>query len=429
MDKYDGMTVKDLRAEATRLEIPGRSKLTKKVDLLREVKKYAQKEDTGGPSKKGKSPKKTTSKKGKSPVRRSPSPKKISKEVERKIVYDYLKKEYQESLSKGKFNVNILSKAKVPDKNTPLNIYVLEDQNVYYIASLAKIDNEKVFSDTFGLRDWIITDLRSYNDKNGTYRKPKYVKNRGWMYFKNERNARTLTALQDAINNTNKRYRGYTVVQDTAPTKMETKYGIIGWDIPFDEPQWLIDITGNNWDRQYNPRLESNGTITFNKCAISTKAAEKSIKFLRSKKNKDGEQAWKSLYPVAVHVSPRSLGYRQQLEQFLNSDSYNAIAIGWGNHARFGYKDIDKKMFYLFDPWKKSASGKDFNTILEIARQEGYTAKFVRRDKADQSFEGSCTNVALMRAIMVAEFGMGGAFMEIPFEYPILAQRLISMKR
>jgi serine/threonine protein kinase len=59
MDEYDEMSVKDLRAEAARLEIPGRSKLTKKADLLREIKKYAQKEDTGGPSKKGKSPKKT----------------------------------------------------------------------------------------------------------------------------------------------------------------------------------------------------------------------------------------------------------------------------------------------------------------------------------------------------------------------------------
>lgn len=69
------------------------------------------------------------------------------------------------------------------------------------------------------------------------------------------------------------------------------------------------------------------------------------------------------------------------------------------------------------------------STIANEAKKYDYFAKFVKRQIIDQGRETSCAICSLMRAIMMSEFGIIGATMKVPYEYAILAQRIISMKR
>jgi len=373
----------------------------------------------------------------KSPKRKTPSklpPKKGDKLVTKAEVYNYMKAQYnniiRSDMNKMQYKeaMNIISNVyrRKPTQDNVLNLYTVEDANVYYIRSESTIEGKKVFSDSFGLRDWILNKIYNY-DKNDKARKPKFVRNKGWMYYKNNKNKIRMDKLQYAINNTNLHFTGYEIIAEQSPVEKgaQKQYGVIGWEVPFDEPDWLTDITGKGWDPKFNPSIDAKGSIKFNKCAISLNAAEKSIKMLRTK-TKNGEKVWSSLSPTFIFFP----GGKIKLKNFLASKEYNTVLIGWSNHARFGFKDENLKEFYIYDPWKQSAGGANFQEIKDAAKDEGYETKFVKRNIVDQAMgEGSCANVALMRAIMTAEYGISGAYMDIPYEYAILAQRLISMKR
>ncbi len=344
----------------------------------------------------------------------------VAKSITKTEVYNFLKNQY----AKHTNNITNVQRP-IPTQTNVLNLYTVEDTNVYYIRSESKFNGEKAFADSFGLRDWLLSTVRNYDGTK--YRNPKFARNKGWMYFKNDTNKNIINRLQNAITITNSMFIGYTIIDETAPVDKgeDKKYGVIGCDIPFTEPKWLTDITGTGWDAKYNPSLDVFGSIKFNKCAISLNAAEKSIKMLRNK-TKDGKLVWSGISPTFLFFP----GGKTKLTNFLSSKEYNTVLIGWSGHARFGYKDDITKELYIYDPWKQTAGGKHFNEIKATALDAGYKTTFIKRSSIDQAMgEGSCVNVALMRAIMTSEYGMVGAHMDIPFEYAILAQRLISMKR
>ena len=335
-------------------------------------------------------------------------------------VYKFLKYEYIKNTED-----NLTKSSKKEDD--VLNLRVLEDKNVFYISSKENIldppkeRSSSTVDDTFGLRNFIQTHLMNYNNNNKST-KPRYVKNKGWMYYKSPTNIRILAKFQDAINKTNDNFRNYEIINDVSPKNKS--FGIIGWDVPFDEPKWLIDITGDNWDRKYNPIILENNTFLFNKCAISVKSAEKAIEIIR-KKSKNGIYPWKSIFPIYIGF-PNDNDIAE-LIMFLQSKNYNTSFIGWSKHARFAYKEKD--VLYIYDPWKQNIYGKTFTQIKEIARSVGYNTIFVKRPYDQGAGEGSCVNISLVRMILLSEFGKEGATMKIPYEYAILAQRLISKTR
>ena len=97
------------------------------------------------------------------------------------------------------------------------------------------------------------------------------------MYYKNDKNLKNLKLLSIIINNINKKYNNYKLTD--SPTKELKTYGIIGIDIPFNEPEWLSKLIPVN----------KSGQFIFSKCAISTKTIELSTKFLNNK--------FKNIYP------------------------------------------------------------------------------------------------------------------------------------
>jgi len=106
------------------------------------------------------------------------------------------------------------------------------------------------------------------------------------------------------------------------------------------------------------------------------------------------------------------------------------VTIGWGRHARFAFKDKDTKVLTFFDPWKKNVNRTQaFKKMSALIKSNyNFDTKFVNRSP-DQSNEGSCTTQALMRALMLADYGIDGATMQVPNDYAVFTSRLTSMCR
>ena len=327
-------------------------------------------------------------------------------------IYKYLKNAYRSDKSSGLYPTT--------EPNEILDLRVQSGPNSYYVNS-EKSQKTEFAPDSYALR----TFLQSMGNYNSSGKKiyPKYNRVHGWMFFKNPYNDSNIRRLRDAINHTKTHFKGYNVGKEISPVEqgIVSKDGVIGWNVPFDEPAWLTAITGSGWDPKFNPVVEGT-TYLFNKCAISSTAATKALKKLRSKE-KNGVLVWSGLYPQYISFPSNAA----HLKTFLSSDKYNTCLLGYGKHARFGYKQDNN--FYIFDPWKQTAGGKNFNQIRNIGKDLGYNVKFVPRKIIDQGAEGSCVNIALVRAILMAEYGIKGATMIIPHEYAVLGQRLISVTR
>jgi hypothetical protein len=334
--------------------------------------------------------------------------------VTKKMIYDALSKEFLHPSTETYPSSS---------SNRVLDLKIVENVNSVSIIS----HNEKGnVADTFGLRLFIQTHIQN-RDKNGRALRPKFFKNVGWTYFKNEHNFATLARLQRAIDNTNYLFKDHTIVPEEAPLQTGVKNGIIGWDFPFEVPEWVNKIVGNGWDPKFNPAIHET-VFTFSKQAIKLDATERAIDFLR-KKTKDGEKVWIGLNNDYIYGSHKKFYDPSKLIAFLRDDRSVSTIISWSKHARFGFKDSNLKTFTVFDPWKTTARGKRFKHIVDLAKKEGYTMTFQRRGFKDQGSEGSCVVVSLMRAILIAEYGIDGATMKVPYEYAILTQRLISKFR
>jgi len=269
--------------------------------------------------------------------------------------------------------------------------------------------------------------------KTGQFRRPKFNRTSGWNYTDSERNAKTLSVFQHCIDEINALYRQSVLVSDNPP--LDSEYGTIGWNVPFDEPQWLREIFGKDrqWNPRFNPEILPSPTgprWMFKKCAISTVSNERAAKFLNDRE-KYGSKVWQSLFEKSIGLHNNMNNQeRRVLAEFVNDKSKNAAFMGWSRHARYMFKDDNAGRIYVYDPWMQNLKqSKKFRALQSAAAQEfGYTVEFVPHSP-DQAGEGSCTAFALMRAILVAEFGREGATMRIPPEYAVLTSRLISTFR
>ena len=250
-------------------------------------------------------------------------------------------------------------------------------------------------------------------------KKPKYSKKYGWMYFKNDENLKKLNDFLEKVKNSK---------TNLTDAPLDKKYGIIGWDVPYKQSEWLTKITGDKWDPLLNPKINMDKTWIFQKCAVSKTAVSKAFKYL-IKQKKDDEYVWDLLYPNELMLDKEYSLVQPDWNDFMTGD-YVSAAAGWGKHARFVYKDIKNQILYVFDPWKTNiASTSAFRKLKEqIKSSYNYSTQFVVR-KPDQGQEGSCNVIAPLRAILLAEYGIVGATMDIPYDYAVLVSRIISKFR
>ena len=357
-----------------------------------------------------------------------------------------------------------MTRAGTRTKIIDLNIYETKGQksgkHFYYINGQATLDPN--------IRRMLPKNI--HNRKGKWFgAKPKWMGRSGYYYEKNEQNKTNLLLWLRCALIVNLACDLHNMRDEKAPYLLNPKtVGTLGWEVPCDVPEWVdqtlmlakvsvnqkkakLRKTPKDWQAKFNPKIDAQGRITFNKCSISDKAIVGATAHLKIA----NPTKWKSLLPYCFHLQgknnkdfflfnwkfkPKRYEYYSSLEPyedivFKQSKSTNiAFQIGWSRHARFAYVDRKLKKMYIYDPWMQSldrrgARGNSgFEQIKSINNKHGFSTEFVIR-KADQGAEGSCVAAAFMRVLMLAQYGKEGATMPIPCYYAILAQRLISMYR
>ena len=246
---------------------------------------------------------------------------------------------------------------------------------------------------------------KNYTGKS--YSKPLWNIKHGYMYYKNDTNFKNLKILSIIINNINTKYNNYKLTD--SPTKEQKTNGIIGIDIPFNEPEWLSKLIPGN--KLSNPIVNKSGQFIFSKCAISTKTIELSTKFLNSK--------FKNIYPKYLNITNTNV-ISKDLNNFIDSH-YTIALIAYNRHARIIFKNNNN--LHIIDPWKQTADVGTKNLIKIIPN-----LTFIKR-KAEQTNEGSCVAISYARALYLSVKDYDSIFEPIPLEYIVLASRLISKFR
>jgi len=249
---------------------------------------------------------------------------------------------------------------------------------------------------------------KNYTGKS--YSNPLWNIKHGYMYYKNDTNFKNLKILSIIINNINKKYNNYKLTD--SPTKELKTDGIIGIDIPFNEPEWLSKLIPGN--KLSNPIVNKSGQFIFSKCAILTKTIELSTKFLNSKLDK-----FKNIYPKYLNITNTNV-ISKDLNNFIESH-YNIALIAYNRHARIIFKNNNN--LHIIDPWKQTADVGTKNLIKIIPN-----LTFIKR-KAEQTNEGSCVAISYARALYLSVKDYNSIFEPIPLEYIVLTSRLISKFR
>ena len=249
---------------------------------------------------------------------------------------------------------------------------------------------------------------KNYTGK--TYSKPLWNVKHGYMYYKNDTNLKNLKLLSIIINSINKKYNSYKLTD--SPTKELKTDGIIGIDIPFNEPEWLSKLIPGN--KLSNPIVNKSGQFIFSKCAISTRTIELSTKFLNSKLDK-----FKNIYPKYLNIRNTNV-ISKDLNNFIESH-YTIALIAYNRHARIIFKN--NKNLHIIDPWKQTADVGTKNLIKIIPN-----LTFIKR-KAEQTNEGSCVAISYARSLYLSVKNYDSIFEPIPLEYIVLTSRLISKFR
>jgi hypothetical protein len=286
--------------------------------------------------------------------------------------------------------------------------------------------------------------------------KPRYVKNKGFTYQDNSVNRLNLYTIFECLKGfSNKKIILYR-------PEIFSNYGQIGTDIRYDEKEWVINIIGKttkiDWDPENNPIIKlsmGNEIIEWNKCSIRESVVIDIVKKLQSfyTDKRFDKMFEKPLSLIVWHPKYRNPAskerisklneeaeenFRNELKEFIKSDKITAY-IGWSQHARTIYKDVDKKKAWIIDPWKSELSKREkgWKIIKDVIKNEtDYSIEFKSREP-EQGAEGSCVSFGILRAIMIIYEGIErGVNMRynngsnpIFLDYVILTYRLISIYR
>jgi hypothetical protein len=330
---------------------------------------------------------------------------------------------------------------------------------------------------TYNLRVFMpeLIPLNIYIDKIGRHCQPKpsYYQGVGYYYQPTDMNKMAISKLVMAAQRVSHhiRARNLTVVPASPPYLTNPKtFGRIGWDVPCELSDWVKIVTKEivsdpkdkkrEWSARTGPTVSASRRFMFNKVAVDIGCAARCMHAMRNLRLRD-TFPWGSIWPYSVQIEHkkrgggdyywRSAGERppkrhpkqgpfrvedvtNPVRTFARNIPARVLHIAWTGHARFLYKDRKSKQVTVFDPWmqmvdkSRRAGNRLFELIKSAFEAEGYTVTFQAR-RGDQGPEGSCTVQALMRVLMMGEFGISGATMEVPLEYVVLTYRLASMYR
>lgn len=295
------------------------------------------------------------------------------------------------------------------DENDFLDIKLSKTEKIIGITGKGTLILRKLSDIALANRE----NTEIYLPKNYTgrsYSKPLWNVKHGYMYYKNDTNLKNLKLLSIIINSINKKYNSYKLTD--SPTKELKTDGIIGIDIPFNEPEWLSKLIPGN--KLSNPIVNKSGQFIFSKCAISTRTIELSTKFLNSKLDK-----FKNIYPKYLNIRNTNV-ISKDLNNFIESH-YTIALIAYNRHARIIFKN--NKNLHIIDPWKQTADVGTKNLIKIIPN-----LTFIKR-KAEQTNEGSCVAISYARSLYLSVKNYDSIFEPIPLEYIVLTSRLISKFR
>lgn len=337
-------------------------------------------------------------------------PKKTIKSIEsKKIDINTLKKEWLSIYNKEIKNQITGTLLITIKENNFLDIKLSKTEKIIGITGKGTLILRKLSDIALANRENTLIYLpKNYTGKS--YAKPLWNSKHGYMYYINDTNLKNLKLLSIIINNINTKYNNYKLTD--SPTKELKTDGIIGIDIPFNEPEWLSKLIPGN--KLSNPIVNKSGQFIFSKCAISSKTIELSTKFLNSKLDK-----FKNIYPKYLSITNTNV-ISKDLNNFIDSH-YTIALIGYNRHARIIFKNNNN--LHIIDPWKQTADVGTKNLIKIIPN-----LTFIKR-KAEQTNEGSCVAISYARALYLSVKDYNSIFEPIPLEYIVLTSRLISKFR
>jgi len=333
-----------------------------------------------------------------------------NEDVIKKININELKNEwnklYELSESSSIFDI-------IQSKYNLLNIKLSKTEKIIGLSGEGTLILRKIKDIALANKEYTEVYLpKNYTGKH--YANPIYNRVHGYMYYINETNYKRISRIVNTINLINQKYNSYKLEQSFDEEEKEIKtHGIIGIDILYVEPSWITELVKGS--PLQNPILNKEGQIIFSKCAISTKTIEKANIYLQSKMPNE----FKMLYPKYIIMSSTKT-ISVQLKTFIES-VYTIANIAYGKHARTIFKNNDN--LFIIDPWKQSpdTGTKDLIEIIS-------NLQFIKR-KPEQTTEGSCTAVSYARTLHMAINGLDKIHDNIPFDYIILASRLVSKFR
>ena len=236
----------------------------------------------------------------------------------------------------------------------------------------------------------------------------------GWSYD-HPNDTKKVWAFCQAVRDINKKYENETII-DT-PALENSTHGVIGVDIPFDEPSWIRRYAIGK--AKYNPYFTVQGTYYFGETNLSTRRVSRAVKRLKS----IDENTWKMLH------APMTLTSSANVKRLAALNGEFVCNVVFNEHARTLVKNPNVPgEFWLIDPWKRAddvENEKDFQDIRKRFAKHKLTI-IPQNTNSDQSNEGSCVIISFARALWIAHNGFGVALRHpIPFEYAVLALRML----
>ena len=291
-----------------------------------------------------------------------------------------------------------------------------------------KVSKKYIFlsgKDLYTLKNHIPKNKRKLSNDRPNYSNGIYKYNRGKYNKYNKIKLDEMMSCRDYINN---KYSKYKIIYNTMGT-LSNKYGIIGYDVPYNNHKMVSDITGDDWELQYGPVIYNNNIIQFGD-TFSTNPSKitRIVQFLQRKKFK--KYNFNNIFPNAIHFN--LINAETTLIDFLKS-KYTVSYCGWDNHARCIYKKDNTLI--LIDPWKQNIGISSIRTgfkieelFKKICEEYGFKFKFQPRAK-EQGTEGSCGYLVLMRMMMISILGPIGATLNIVGypEFPLIVSRLFTL--
>lgn len=202
-----------------------------------------------------------------------------------------------------------------------------------------------------------------------------------------------ISRLFVAINVVHDKYVGAKLIKDPP---LEKTVGVIGYDIPFDEPDWLKEAVPGEWDSAMNPFREGR-RLAFNVCGFQNTMTNCLLPALRSVQV-NGTLPFNKIHPEMFAIPLSGMTPEKSADFIVSKIMTSEAAIflgGWEHHAKIVVKIGDGR-WLLLDSWQQEPRGTDY-TFLAAAARAGINAAFHAREPEQQS-DGSCMPVDIVRA-------------------------------